>query len=85
MWKRHMLRQEEPLRHGMSQVDINGVCYLVLGHYYELFNCVKSKLFTMGDIDSNEDVTVLPQERYDAIMMLKDNKACGMNEISEEH
>jgi len=37
-------------------------------HYYELFNCVKSKLFTMGDIDSNEDVTVLPQEmcNYDA-------------------
>ena len=28
---------------------------------------------------------VFPQEIYDAIMMLKDNKACGMDKISAEH
>lgn len=43
-------------------------------HFYELFSCVKSNSFTVGNIDSNEDVTVLPQEIYDAIMMPKDNR-----------
>ncbi len=53
--------------------------------YYELFNCVKSNTFTVGNIDTKEDMTIVLQEVHDAIMMLKDNKACGMDNISAEH
>lgn len=38
-------------------------------------NCVKSNSFVVGNI---EVVNVSPQEVYDAVMMLKNNKACGM-------
>lgn len=52
---------------------------------YELFNCVQSNNFTVSRIDYNEDVAVSPQEVFDAVMMLKDNKACVMDKISAEH
>ena len=40
---------------------------------------LKVNSFTVGNIDSNEDVTVFLQEIYDAIMMLNDNNACHMD------
>lgn len=52
---------------------------------YELFNCVKSNNFTVSRIDYNEDVAVSPQEVFDGVMMLKDNKARVMDKISAEH
>ena len=54
-------------------------------HYHDLFNCVKSNSFTVDNINSNEDVAVSTHEIYEAIMTLKDNKACGMDNISAEH
>ena len=66
-------------------MNIEGKNYSVVAENYELFNCVKSNSFTVGNIDSNEDVTVFLQEIYDAIMMLKGNRACGMDKISVEH
>lgn len=65
--------------------DSEEITQLWQKHYYELFNCVKSNSFVVGNIDINEDVTVSPKEVYDAIMRLKDNKACGMDKISAEH
>ncbi|XP_027883670.1 uncharacterized protein LOC114150994 [Xiphophorus couchianus] len=54
-------------------------------HYSALFNCVKSDISDIGSIHSNENVIVSPQEIYHIIMTLKDNKACGMDNISTEH
>lgn len=44
---------------------------------------LKSNPFVIANID--EDATVSYQEVYDAVMMLKDNKACGMDKITAEH
>lgn len=44
-----------------------------------------SNFFEVGNIDNYEDVNVSPQEVQDAVMMLKDNKACRMDHMSAEH
>lgn len=54
-------------------------------HYYDLFNCVKSNLFSVGNIDNNEHVIVNPQELQDAVMKLGDSKASGMDSRTAEH
>ena len=50
-----------------------------------LFNCVKSNLFIVGNIDNNEDVIGIPQEAQDVVMKLGDNKTSSMDNITAEH
>ena len=53
--------------------------------YCDIFNCVKSNSFVAGDVDNSEDVIVSPQEVYDIMTGLNNNKSCGANRISAEH
>ena len=53
--------------------------------YTELFNCVKSNLFMVENVDFNDDVIVTHGEVYDAVLKLSDNKACGQDNITAEH
>ena len=45
--------------------------------YYELLNCVKGNLFVVDNVEFNDDVIVTSAEVQEAIMKLKDDKACG--------
>lgn len=40
-------------------------------HYCDLFNCVKSSIFAVGEIDNKGDVVVSSREIYDASRNLK--------------
>lgn len=51
----------------------------------ELFNCVKGNQFIITNINCNEDVNVSSQEIHHAIMLVKNNNACGKDNISAEH
>lgn len=39
----------------------------------------------MSSTDYNEDVSVFPEEVFDAVVIVKDNKACAMDKISADH
>ncbi len=53
--------------------------------YYELLNCVKSNLFVVDNVEFHEDVIVTSAEVHEAILKLRDNKACGLDNITAEH
>lgn len=53
-------------------------------HYMELFNCVKSDVFTVGDV-SHDNVVIRPDDISYAIGKLALNKSCGLHLISAEH
>lgn len=50
-----------------------------------LYNCIKSKLAPVGEMESNEGVIVTPQEVFDAVFKLKNNKSCGLDKVTSEH
>ncbi len=50
-------------------------------HYQDLFNCVHSNLYTVGNVD----VVVRAEEIHEAICKLDDNKYCGPDTIFAEH
>lgn len=80
-----LLHCKAPLPTNIDGISgIEEITQLWQKHYYELFNCVRRNQFTVADIKSNEDVNVSSLEMYDAIMSLKDNKACGMDKISKK-
>ena len=56
-------------------------------HYCNLFNCVKSNPVRINPehSDISPDMIVRAADIYDAINMLDNNKACGMDRISAEH
>ena len=54
-------------------------------HYSELLNCVKSDLFIVDNVEFSSDVIVTPAEVHEAMIKLKDNKACGLDNITAEH
>lgn len=54
-------------------------------HYCDLFTCVKSNLFGVGNIDNNEDVIVNPHRVQGAVMKLGDNWVCSMDNMSAQH
>ena len=54
-------------------------------HYENIFNCVKSDVFNLGEITSNDGVTVRYDEVKYAIEKLVLNKACGRDLITAEH
>ena len=53
--------------------------------YSELLNCVKSDLFIVDSVEFSDDAIVSPAEIHEAMMKLKDNKACGPDNIAAEH
>ena len=53
--------------------------------YYELLNCVKGNMFVVDSVDFNDDVIVTAAEVHEAILKLRDNKACGQDDITAEH
>lgn len=54
-------------------------------HYSKLFNCVKSNIVVVENVDLSENMAVSSEDVYDAIMRLDDNKACGMDHITAEN
>lgn len=54
-------------------------------HYCELLNCVKSNLFVVDNVEYNDDVVITSSEIHEAILKLRDNKACGPDHITAEH
>ena len=54
-------------------------------HYSNIFNCVKSDEFHIGEISHNDGVVIRPDEVRYAIDKLKLNKACGQDQIMAEH
>ena len=53
--------------------------------YYELLNCVKGNMFVVDSVDFNDDVIVTAAEVHEAILKLRDNKACGQDDITAKH
>ena len=68
---------------GVSGMD--EIAQLWKNKYYELFNCVKSNLLIVDNVECNDDVVVTPGEVREAIFKLKDGKASGMDGVSAEH
>lgn len=70
---------------------INGVsgseqiCQLWKKFYYDLFNCVKTNITTIGNIESDAGVIVTPREVFDSVSKLKNNKSCGLDKVTSEH
>ena len=54
-------------------------------HYMKLFNCVKSNVMMVDNIDLATNVVVRSSEVADAIDLLVNNKACGLDKITAEH
>ena len=54
-------------------------------HYCDIFNCVKSDTFTVGDVPHHDGVTIRPDDVCYAIEKLSLNKACGLDQIAAEH
>ena len=54
-------------------------------HYQELFNCIKSEPFVLNNVDPNENLVIRPDDIFEAISMLDNNKACDMDHIYAEH
>ena len=48
-------------------------------HFGEIFNCVKSAEYQVGDVINNDGVVIIPDEVCHAIEKLSVNKACGQN------
>ncbi len=53
--------------------------------YCNLFNCVKSNVVVVENVDLSENMVVRSVDVHDTIMMLDDNKDCGMDHITAEH
>ena len=53
--------------------------------YENIFNCVKSEVFNIGEIPHSDGVVIWPDEVSYAIEKLKINKACGQDKITAEH
>ncbi|XDV38077.1 hypothetical protein PO909_007559 [Leuciscus waleckii] len=53
-------------------------------HYSDLFNCVESKNFSIGDV-SPDNVSVTIEEVTKAIRKLSMGKSCGLDQITAEH
>ena len=55
-------------------------------HYSELFNCVKSDLYKVGNVANSDTVGITCREVVQqAITQLADNKASGLDRITAEH
>ena len=54
-------------------------------HCENIFNCVKSDVFSIGEIPLSDGVVIWPDEVSHAIEKLKINKACGQDKITAEH
>ncbi len=54
-------------------------------HYENIFNCVKSDVFNIGEIPHSDGVVIRTEEVCYAIDKLKFNKACGQDRITAEH
>jgi len=53
-------------------------------HYSDLFNCVGTKKFSIGDVPP-ENVSVTAEEISKAIGKLSMGKSCGLDKITAEH
>ena len=53
--------------------------------YQELVNCVKSNVTAVENVEFEAGVIITPSEIANAILMLGDNKASGMDNITAEH
>lgn len=54
-------------------------------HYSELFNCVKSDFYKVGNVANSETVGITCREVQQAITQLADHKASGLDQITAEH
>lgn len=54
-------------------------------HYEDIFNCVKSEEFNVGNVVLNDNVIIRPDEVQYSIEKLYMNKACGLDQITAEH
>ena len=54
-------------------------------HYSELFNCVKSDLYKVGNVANSDTVEITCREVQQAITKRADNKASGLDQITAEH
>ena len=54
-------------------------------HYSELFNCVKSDLYKVGNVANSDTVGITCRVVQQAITQQADNKASGLDQITAEH
>ena len=54
-------------------------------HYFNIFNCVKTDTFNLGEFIYSDGVTVRHDEVSYTIAKLVLNKACGQDMLSAEH
>ena len=54
-------------------------------HYNDLFNCLKSSMCCISNVDFTEQMVIKPDEIQEAIKKLEDNKSCGLDNINAEH
>lgn len=65
---------------GVSGAD--NVAELWKQHYSDLFNCVKSDPYKVGNIANSDTVGITTNEVYQAITQLSDSKASGSDQIT---
>lgn len=74
-----------------SPTNIEGACspeeIVVVwhDHYFKLFNCIKSNVVVVDNVDVSDNMMVRSNDASDAIMMLDNHKACGIDYITAEH
>ena len=61
------------------------ISWLWRKQYNELLNCVKSNLFVVDNVEFNDDVIVTSAEIHEAMLKIKDNMACGLDDITAAH
>ena len=54
-------------------------------HYCNFFNCVKSNVLKVENVDSSVNMIIRSDDVYQVIGMLESNKACGIDLITAEH
>ena len=54
-------------------------------HYSNIFNCINSDLFKVGNVKCDDNMVIMPQEVDKAINKLSNNKASGLDGITAEH
>lgn len=68
---------------GTSETD--NTAELWRQHYNVFFNAIKSDVYRIGSIASNELVGITPLQVCEAVKKLSNNKASGLDQITAEH
>lgn len=59
--------------------ETDNIAELWQQHYSTLFNCIKSDLYKVDNIECNDSMVIMTHKVYQAINKLSDSKASGLD------